>query len=228
MLAGQQFVGLGGDDGHVGRAHQLLAPRPVAAAAGCCVAESRPRPADPISRGAGGGAVAPAARPIAVRARPAGLCRSGFFSALWAASAQHAHELLVELVEHIVRVAAAGALPGAACAGRVVQFVDQLFQRDLRVLHQRLHGVDGLQRGVDVDRVVDLEDGLADLVAAPGGAADHLLVQDARAHPAHEDEMADGRHVDAGGQQVHGDGDAGQALVLVAADQLVDLVGRRR
>ena len=37
---------------------------------------------------------------------------------------------------------------------------------DLRVLHQRLHGVDRLQGGVEVHRVVDLEDGLADLVTA--------------------------------------------------------------
>jgi hypothetical protein len=108
------------------------------------------------------------------------------------------------------------------------ELVEQLFQRDLRVFDQRLHGVDGLQRGVQIDRVVDLEHGFADVVAAAGGAADHLLVQDARAHAAHEHEVADGGHVDAGGEQIDGDGDAGVALVFVAADQLLDLVRLRR
>jgi hypothetical protein len=73
-----------------------------------------------------------------------------------------------------------GRLPGAVKAGGVVQLVDQLLQRDSGSLDQRLHGVDRLQRGVDVDRVVDLEHGFADVVAAAGGAADHLLVEDAR------------------------------------------------
>ncbi len=36
--------------------------------------------------------------------------------------------------------------------------------------------------------------------------------------------MADAWHIDAGGEQVDGDGDARVALVLVLADQLFDLV----
>ena len=43
---------------------------------------------------------------------------------------------------------------------------------------------------------------LADLVAAPRRAADHLVVEDAAVDPAHEDEVGDRRHVDAGGQQI--------------------------
>ena len=93
--------------------------------------------------------------------------------------AQNAHELLVELVEHIVRVAAAGSAARGLVRGRVVELFEQLFQRNLRVLHQRPHGVDGLKRGVQVHWVVDLEDSLANVVAAARGAADHLLVQDA-------------------------------------------------
>ena len=68
---------------------------------------------------------------------------------------------------------------GRGEAGRVVEFADQLFERDVGVLDQRLHGVDGFERLVDVDRVVDLENGFADVVAAAGGAADHLFVEDA-------------------------------------------------
>ena len=107
---------------------------------------------------------------------------------------------------------------------RVGQLAGQLLDADARVLYQRLHSVDALQGGVDVHRVVDAEDGLADLVAAAGGAADHLLVENPRFDPAHEHQIADARHVDAGGKQVHGDGDVGIALVLVLLDQLVDLV----
>jgi hypothetical protein len=84
------------------------------------------------------------------------------------------------------------------------------------------------KRLVDVDRVVDLEHGFADVVAAAGGAADHLLVQDARTDAAHEHDVADGGHVDAGGQQVNGDGDARVALVFIAGDELLDLVRLRR
>src|SRR5690606_25255666 len=106
-------------------------------------------------------------------------------------------------------------------AGAVGEFGDQLLQGDVRVFHQRLHGVHRLQGGVQVHRVVDAEHRLADFVATAGGAAFHLLVENARAHAAHEHQVADARHVDAGGEQVDGDGDVGEALVLVAADQLI-------
>jgi hypothetical protein len=95
----------------------------------------------------------------------------------------------------------------------------------LGVGDHRLHAVDRLERGVQVDRVEDAEDLLADVVAAAGGAAQHLLVEDAAPHPAQEHDVADGRHVDAGGEQVHGDRDRRVALVLEAADELERLVG---
>ena len=91
--------------------------------------------------------------------------------------------------------------------------------------HHRLHGGHVLQRFVDLHGVEDAEGLLADLVAQARGAAEHLVEQDAAVDPAQEDEVADLGHVDAGGEQVHGDGDVGLALVLVAADQLQRLVG---
>ncbi len=60
--------------------------------------------------------------------------------------------------------------------------------------------------------VVDFEQGLAGVAAAADGAADHLFVKDARTHPAQEHQVADGGHVDAGGEQIHGDGDRGVTL----------------
>ncbi|MNZ30845.1 hypothetical protein D3C78_481310 [compost metagenome] len=141
-----------------------------------------------------------------------------FAFGLVAGLAQDAHDPLAELVEHVVGVAAVRLAAGGVEAGGIGQLVDQLLEGDTGVLDQRLHGVHRLEAGVEVDRVIDAEHGLADLVAAAGGAALHLLVEDARTHPAHEHQMADARHVDAGGEQVDGDGDARVTLVLVLAD----------
>ena len=69
----------------------------------------------------------------------------------------------------------------------------------------RPHVGQGLQVGVDVDRVEDAEELLADLGASAGRAADHLVVEDAAVDAAHEDEIADLRDVHAGGQQIDGD-----------------------
>ncbi len=60
----------------------------------------------------------------------------------------------------------------------------------------------------------------------PRGAPEHLVEQDAAVHAAQEHQVADLRHVDAGREQVDGDGDVGVALVLVAPDELERLVGR--
>lgn len=73
-----------------------------------------------------------------------------------------------------VRMAVAGRAARRTVAGGVVQGVKQLLHRDPGVLHQRLHGVDRLQRGVQVHGVVDVEHGLAHVVAAARGAADSL------------------------------------------------------
>ena len=60
--------------------------------------------------------------------------------------------------------------------------------------------------------------GLFDPVAAASGTAQHLLEKDARTNTSDKDQIADLGHVDAGGEQIHGDGDVGQAFVLKLAD----------
>jgi hypothetical protein len=55
----------------------------------------------------------------------------------------------------------------------------------------RLHGAHVFEGAVEVDGVEDAEDLLADLVAAAGRAAEHLLVEDAAADAAQEDDVGD-------------------------------------
>ena len=105
------------------------------------------------------------------------------------------------------------------------EFARELGEGDGRVDHHGLHGGQALQGFVDLHRVEDAKSLLADLVAQAGGAAEHLVEQDAAVDAAQEHEVADLGHVHAGGEQVHRDRDVGVALVLVAADQLQRLVG---
>jgi hypothetical protein len=59
---------------------------------------------------------------------------SGFFSA-WCSALRRTRMSFWLSVEHIVGVVGAGArLPGAVKAGGVVEFADQLFERDVRGL----------------------------------------------------------------------------------------------
>src|SRR5690606_4451332 len=97
----------------------------------------------------------------------------------------------------------------------VGQFTHQLFDSDVGVFYQRLHGVDVFQRRVQVHGIVDAEHGFADFVAAAGAAADHLFVKNARLNPPQKYQVADAGYIDAGGKQVHGDGDVGVAFVFV-------------
>ncbi|MNG02518.1 hypothetical protein D3C84_855500 [compost metagenome] len=92
---------------------------------------------------------------------------------------QNPHDALAEFIEHIVGMAAVFLVAGSFVTGVAGEFADQLLQGDIGVLHQRLHGVDGFEAGVEVDGVVDAEHRFADIVAAPGGAAFHLLIEDA-------------------------------------------------
>ena len=226
LLAGHQFVGMTRQHGHVGGAQQLAHFGQLLHQAGVA--------AQKVCR-CGGALFFAQLVQVAVQLRGGhaplllqlgqALAQGGLFVGLVLGVAQHAHHFLAELIEHVIGVGAAGAAAGGGVGGGVVELVQQLLHRDLGVFDQGLHGVDGLQRGVQIDGVVDLEHGFADGVAAAGGAANHLLVQDARLDAAHEHEVADGGHVDAGGEQIDGDGDAGKALVFVAADELVDLVG---
>ncbi len=99
---------------------------------------------------------------------------------------------------------------------------------DIGVLHHRLHAVERFQAVVDAHGVKNAETFLADVVAFAGGAAQHLLVEDAAVNAAQEHQIADRRHVDAGGQQVDGDGNHRIGFVAVLADQrqrFVDAAG---
>ena len=87
------------------------------------------------------------------------------------------------------------------------QLLDQLLEADRRIDHHRLHVGEVLQMRIEVHRVEDAEDFLADLGALARRAADHLLVEDAAVDPPQEHEVGDGGHVDAGGQQIDRDGD---------------------
>jgi len=85
---------------------------------------------------------------------------------------------------------------------------------------------DLLEVGVDIDGVEDAEIFLADLVAAPGRPADHLVVEDAAVHPPDKDEVGDGGHIDAGGQQIDGDDVFGVGIVLERLDPVQRAVDR--
>src|SRR5262249_48168721 len=104
------------------------------------------------------------------------------------------------------------------------EFARELGKGDSWVDHDRLHGGQTLQGFVDLYRVEDPKSLLANLVAPAGGAAKHLVEKDAAIDAAQEHEVADLRHVHAGGEQVHRNRDIWVALVLVAADQLQWLV----
>src|SRR5215470_17124903 len=96
----------------------------------------------------------------------------------------------------------------------------ELGEGEGRVDHHELHGGQALQGFVDLYRIEDTKSLLADLVAPTGGAAKHLVEQDAAVDAAQEYEVADLGHVHAGSEQVYRDCDIGVAFVLVAADEL--------
>ena len=103
-----------------------------------------------------------------------------------------------------------------------IKAVEELFEGGGRVGRHRLHGADAGKRGVDAHGVVHFEVRFPDVGAEACCAAQHLLEEYARLHAAHENKARYLRHVDACGEQVHGDGDAGEGLVLEAAYGLVD------
>lgn len=109
-------------------------------------------------------------------------------------------------------------------AGLVHDFeaVEELVEAGGRVGHHGLHGADAGKRAVDAHSVVHFKVRLLDGGAEARCAAQHLLEKYARFHAAHEDKAAYFRHVDASGEQVHGNGNAGEGLILEAADGLVD------
>ena len=113
--------------------------------------------------------------------------------------AQNAHNALTQLVEYIVSVAAVLLAAGCIVAGTVAEFTDQLLQGDVGILDQRFHGVDRFQAGVEIDRVIDAENGFANFVTTAGSTAFHLLIENARANAAHKHQITDFRHINTGG-----------------------------
>lgn len=101
-----------------------------------------------------------------------------------------------------------------------------LVNGDGGVHHDRPHVAHLLQVGVDVDRVEDAEPFLANLVAAPRGPADHLVIENAAVDPADEDEVADRGHVDPRRQQVDGDDIIGIGIILEPLDRVERPVDR--
>ena len=94
-------------------------------------------------------------------------------------------------------------------------FGDQLLDRDVGVLHDGLHGGHGFEGVVQIHAVEDAEHLLADLVAAASGPAEHLLVKDSASDTAEEDQVADLRDVDAGGEKVNRHGDFRKGVVAI-------------
>ena len=74
---------------------------------------------------------------------------------------------------------------------RLCQFLEELFKRNRRVHHNRLHLGEILQVRIQIDRVENAEVFLPDLGALARGAADHLLVEDAAVDPAQENKVVD-------------------------------------
>ena len=104
------------------------------------------------------------------------------------------------------------------------QLFQQLVEADGWVDHDGLHVGQVLEVRIEVHGVEDAEGLLADVGAEPCRPADHLLVEDAAVHTPQEDQVGDRGHVDAGGQQVDGDGDLWVGIVAERADQLLDPV----
>ena len=112
----------------------------------------------------------------------------------------------------------------ALLALRGFQLLDQLAKGDVRVHHHGLHVRELLQGLVDPHRIKDAEVGLVDCITKTGGAADHLVVEDAAVHAPQEHDVADCWHIHAGAEQIHRDGHIGKGFVLVAANQLLGLI----
>src|SRR5262249_45227301 len=88
-------------------------------------------------------------------------------------------------------------------AGYLHEFARKLGEGDGRIDYHGLHGGQALQGFVDLHRVEDAKSVLANLVAPAGGAAEHLVEQDAAVDTAQEYQVADFGHIHAGGEQVH-------------------------
>ena len=106
-----------------------------------------------------------------------------------------------------------------------LETIQQLSKGSRRVGYHRFHGIDGIQRFIDTDRIINLKVSLMDLGAQTGGTAQHLFKQNAGFYPAQEHQIGDLRHIDTGSQQVHSDSNTWIALILESLDGLLYLFG---
>ena len=97
--------------------------------------------------------------------------------------------------------------------------VKKLGKRGGRICRNRLHGIHILQGIINSYRIIDFKVGLMNLWAEPGGTAHHLLKENTAFDAAHKDKRRDLGHVNAGGQQVNRDGNAGVTLILKALEK---------
>ena len=104
--------------------------------------------------------------------------------------------------------------------GEADKLFGELGEGDFGVNDDGLHGRELVERFEDTDGVEDAEGLFADFVAEAGGAAEHLVEEDAAIDAAEEDQIADGRDVYARRKQVDGNRDIRRALILEAADEL--------
>ncbi|MBA3947067.1 MAG: hypothetical protein H0X37_21205 [Herpetosiphonaceae bacterium] len=93
------------------------------------------------------------------------------------------------------------------------ELAPELLQTNRRVDNDGFHRGEMLKIRVDIDGVKNAEGFLVDLIAAAGGAAQHLLVEDTAVDPTQEHNVLDRRHVDAGREQVDRYGNLREGIV---------------
>ena len=98
------------------------------------------------------------------------------------------------------------------------QAIHQIFEGCRRVGDNRLHVADILKRFIYTNRVINLKMCFSNGGTQSGCTAKHLLEQNSGLNTAHKNQCSDLRHIDTGGQKVHGDNDLGQGFILEAFD----------
>ena len=123
--------------------------------------------------------------------------------------------LAMELRDKLVAHGGEGVVRGD---GR--DLADELGKRDAGIDNHGFHRGDFFQGLVNAHGVEDAEGFLFHIVAKAGGAANHLVEEDAAVHAAKENDVANRRNVHAGREQIYGDCDGGIVLVFETADEL--------
>ncbi len=82
----------------------------------------------------------------------------------------------------------------------ITQLARQLGKGDLRVDHHRLHLCHILDGGKELHGIKDAEGLFAQFRTEPGSTAQHLVKENAAVHAAQKDQIANFRHINAGGE----------------------------